>query len=1209
MRNRLDLKNRWWVSTSKHDARRSAQPGPLKIEELELAHDPENHPRQISLPGGWQYGLRPLEGAHGEKPHSDQTPTPTEAGNAGSSTPTKRLPSHFLTYAQRVKIPPAWRNHSVLLHLNNARYHVTAEINGVQVTHYVGGLEPHRVDVTEAIRPGEENEIVITVGDVGVSGHRPFDPHRFTGTRLPTCKEIENNLVHPVHYGGIDGRAVDEVRLEAAPPIRVEYVFAKPSVSSGTLHYTVALSNDTNRETTVRLRSIARPSRFNQPGLIKAGNLPSPKRLLDRDVVLPAKTTIQVKEEIPWPDARWWDTDDPFLYDLCTTLTERSPSVPPANSHIASRRLDLHRDTFGFREFTINGHDFLLNGRKIHLFGQSGHIGPKQHAMSLEEKIEFFRIAKVEGHINHVRLHARPMPKDWVIAADRAGMLITTETALWTTGFHSFDWAGSEDACYENVRNHFFEALVRRDRNNPSVVIWSLSNEMSPITPWDLTEDKNAAKMAAMTRVFKRILAEAAAEDDSRVIQMSSAMDFLGHLAMYNLHYPKNWQAFPDYPHTAYWLDHPFKFPWYGVGYSHMPSWVWRKDKPLYFGEYTCVFGATPDNQASIIGDVAFEEADFGTAKVQEKLWGMEAQAYRRQDVSGFCAWSFLLGNETDCRKLLAQPEAAVYVRAIRPLAVLDHNYRTECLADEEIAFPLSMHNDTRQETNLELVCEARINGASLTLHRMPRRTMKPGESVAFENRFLAPNVSEPTPLLYRVTLLQDGTVVDYWEKTITVHPRSCGIALPDDFGLFDPNRQWSLRLDRRGIQCPGLISDLSEESLAPLRALWIGFDADGANAGDWRRLRRALDSFVKEGGCLILDRPPLCVLADLPIPLSNGKGYAPENRLEITFAYAVAPFHPVLKGFQNKDFALWGESYYVARRCLDIPQEGNVIPLLAAGTDRAGLTCTPLLEMRYGKGSILVSTLEVVPAFEQSPIPAQLLASLATYRPAWNDRSVGVCLQDDAWQRVLEVGWLGNNEAWEKALEAEIALLDGRCIDESNTAPLAETLHNGRTVCLHALNVTQTRQLLQTLHLPGEVLPGTAKPGEWDVFRHTHPLTNGMTNNYLYWIVQKAKSAPWSLASLHPEPASALIRLPPQTENAASLTRRGALTVYRVGPGTLVLDNLRWHLTDLDEPERARRFIRCLLTNLGVPLLRGIAKRMSEEFETEAERRERGHF
>jgi hypothetical protein len=68
-------------------------------------------------------------------------------------------------------------------------------------------------------------------------------------------------------------------------------------------------------------------------------------------------------------------------------------------------------------------------------------------------------------------------------------------------------------------------------------------------------------------------------------------------------------------------------------------------------------------------------------------------------------------------------------------------------------------------------------------------------------------------------------------------------------------------------------------------------------------------------------------------------------------------------------------------------------------------------------------------------------------------------------------------------------------------------------------------------------------------------------------------------------------------------------VTVYAVGPGTLVIDNLRWQDPRLEEPERARRYLTCLLTNLGVPLAAGAEKRSSEDYETAEERREKGHF
>jgi len=1226
MREQIRLHSQWWVSVSAADARRAATNGGWSPTELEMAGDPENHPQQIDLPGGWAYGFRPrTPSSLGVDYDKDAQADPRFVG-VQTAADTKRLPSHFLSYARRVPIPPSWAGHTIFLHLNNARYHVTVVVNDRQVAQYVGGLEPHRLDVSEVIRPGEDNLILITVGDVGVSGHRPFDPFRFTGTRLPTCREIESNLVHPVRYGGSDGRGIEEAWLEAVPRVRVEYVFANPKVAQRLLRYRVAFANDTDVPVTVRVHSVARPSSdqtFRMPLLTAEGSSVAPESiapriLLDEVVTLPPREGLTLTCDIPWANAVLWDTDQPFLYELATTLSSaeadgplvRHEHRPDAGASDAGSLLDTQTDTFGFREFTINGHHFLLNGRVIHLHGQSGHVGPAQQAMTRAQKIEFLRIAKEEGHINHVRLHASPQDRRWVEAADRVGLLLTTETALWTTGFHSFDWAGSEEACYQNVRQHFFEALVRRDRNSPSVVIWSLSNEMSPITPWDLTEGPNAPKMADMTRVFRRILAEVAAEDDSRVVQMSSAMDFLGHLRMYNLHYPKNWQAYPDYPHTAYWLDKPFKFRWYGPGYAHMPSWSWRKDKPLYFGEYTCVFGPTPDVQSTIVGDIAFEEADFGTERVQEKLWPMEAKAYRRQDVSGFCAWAFLLGNDTDCRRLLDRPSAAAYVKAIRPLAVLDHGYQADTLAGAEVAIPLSLHNDTRHAVILELFCEAQWEDQVLGVDTMPARLMVPGETLAFVHRFLAPVVQAPARIRYRATLSADGAVVDQWEREIRVWPRQADLALPADVAFFDPDERVAAILAKRNLDGRSLIRELTRQTLSSVRALWMGFGAARAHTSDWRRFRETLHTFVRNGGVLILDQPPAAVLHDLPMPLNKAKGYAePDQRLEITYAFPCAPFHPVMAGFQEEDFALWGDDFYIAHECLEIPQEGNVVPLLVAGTDRAGLVSSPLMEMRYGRGSYLISTMEILDKLDQSPVPARLLGALACYRPHWDVRTVGISVEDDLWRRLLEVGYVGDRRPPQETIGAEIAVLDGLAMEALNPACVREALMAGHTVCLHGLTPEQTRRVLSFLQLPGDVLPGTARPGEWDVVRHAHPLTDGMANNALYWVVHKAKLAPWAAASTHPEPASARVRLPELSSQAISLTRRGALTVYRVGSGTLVFDHLRWHMTDIEEPERPRRYGRCLMTNLGVPLLKGVEKQIGREFETEAERRERGHI
>ncbi len=367
----------------------------------------------------------------------------------------KRLPAHWLSYARRVPIPAEFAGHTIFLHLDNVRYHVTLSVNGREIEHYVGGLEPHRLDITAAVTPGEDALLLLTIGDIGVSGHRPFDPFNYTGTRLPTCKEIENNHVHPVRYGGSDGRQVEHVTLEAVPPVRAEYVFANPSIAQGVLRYRVALVNDTDAVVYAHCRSEAVGA----------------KVLVDEPVSIPARGAITLERESPGRTLspgkpgprismtcapRWRPTDKRWTSTRTISASANSPSMVTASISTA------RKSTCTAIPGTSERHRMLCR---------------------LRRRCATWLILKERCHLNHIRLHAAPQDPRWVEAADRVGMLITTETALWTTGFSSFDWLGSEEACYENVRNHFLQALVRRDRNRPSVIIWSLSNEMSPITP------------------------------------------------------------------------------------------------------------------------------------------------------------------------------------------------------------------------------------------------------------------------------------------------------------------------------------------------------------------------------------------------------------------------------------------------------------------------------------------------------------------------------------------------------------------------------------------------------------------------------------------------------------------------------------------------------------------------------------------------------
>ncbi|MCL2707663.1 MAG: hypothetical protein FWF03_00955, partial [Defluviitaleaceae bacterium] len=963
-----------------------------------------------------------------------------------------------------------------------------------------------------------------------------------------------------------------------------EYAFANPSVSEGALHYCVEARNGTASDATVRLQSIACP--------MDGGGTPD-KLLVDETVSVPANSSRAFDYVIPWADAVLWDTENPFLYRIRNTLFNGSEII------------DDHEDYFGFREFTIRGHSYFLNGRKVRLFGQSGHIGPAHNALSLEQKISFFRDWKNLGNVNHVRLHARVQDKEWVVAADRTGMLITTETALWTTNMHSFDFAGSEQACFENVRNHFIEALVKRDRNNPSVVIWSLANEMSPHNPSHMSHPK----IAAMTRIYKRIIDEATALDKSRVLQISSASDYLGMLSTYNLHYPKSWQAYPDYPNTAYWIDSPWMFPWNRPDKSILASWQWRRDKPLYIGEFSCVFGATPDRQSTVVGDAAFEEDDYGTGLVNEKIWPMEINAYRRRDVSGFCPWVSMYGFDyTDVSEWLKRPDNAAFTYAQRPLALISHGYATDYFSGDEIPVPLSIHNDGARKKMISYRLEVFDGDKPIWSESAPAVAFGPAETAELTCRFRVPAYAECKELTLKALMEADGETADAWDKTFKIHPRNAGLTFSNDCAFFDPEGIFEAAFDKRGIAGASFVGELDGETdYSRYKSIWLNFKTAKARKGDWEKNKARLKSFVRDGGCVILDCADF-ELTGLPIEPKNGKGYAEGERLEITYAYVSAPNHPAVGGLSDDCFSLWGADYYVARRCYQIPEKGNSTPLLVAGTDSEGLTKTPLFEIRLGMGSFFVCALELASKLNEAPIAARLIKSIADYSPWREPKTTRACVGDETLNRMKEIGFTGESVTLAEALEADVSVIDGKKICDGDFAPIKRAVESGKTVCLHALYEASTRNAMEVFSIEGDVMPGAIEKGKWDAIRHGNRFSDGMTSGSLFWIVGKARLAMWVPATHHPAPASALIK--PSGERVASLlTKRGAAAAFEFGGGALIIDNLRWESGEIDEPERPRRYLSNLLTNMGVALSSGTADEEASDFETAVEKRERGHF
>ena len=178
---------------------------------------------------------------------------------------------------------------------------------------------------------------------------------------------------------------------------------------------------------------------------------------------------------------RFWSVDDPHLYSF----------------EIAGERF-----RYGIRTIEWTADDgFHLNGRRLQLQGVNLHsdLGPIGMAFDVDAARRQLAIMKDMG-VNAIRTSHNPPAPQFLDLCDEMGFVV------WDEGFDKWnDLSGRRpDQNLEEYVIRNMEALVRRDRNHPSVVVWSIGNEIKPASddyPEGMTKQRNAAFRAAARRL------------------------------------------------------------------------------------------------------------------------------------------------------------------------------------------------------------------------------------------------------------------------------------------------------------------------------------------------------------------------------------------------------------------------------------------------------------------------------------------------------------------------------------------------------------------------------------------------------------------------------------------------------------------------------------------------------------------------------------
>jgi hypothetical protein len=345
------------------------------------------------------------------------------------------------TYRRRVSAPAAWDGSRIVLSFGAVHHRAVVSVDGAVVGEHTGGYESFEIDVTDALRPGAE-----AVLEVAVTA--PADKRAIPHGKQRSLPRDDYDGVAFTPTSGI----WQTVWLEAR---------------GRTYARSVSLRGDSLTGIDVRVELAGDAPAGHAVTATTAG----------RTVELLADGTGVAKGRIDIDDPRLWTTADPHLYRV---------EVRTGDDRVTA--------TTGLRRFEARGEELYLNGDRVYLRGvldqgywpDTGLTAPDAAAL-----LRDLDLARGLGY-NLVRKHLKFEEPLWLHEADRTGMLV---------------WA--EPACpsrFSPEAAQAFEAqlpaMVERDGNHPSIVVWGLYNEEWGLD-WDIPGSPERAEAAV--RAYERL--------------------------------------------------------------------------------------------------------------------------------------------------------------------------------------------------------------------------------------------------------------------------------------------------------------------------------------------------------------------------------------------------------------------------------------------------------------------------------------------------------------------------------------------------------------------------------------------------------------------------------------------------------------------------------------------------------------------------------
>lgn len=888
-------------------------------------------------------------------------------------------------YRHYIDLPADIKGKKLELHFDAVAQSCEVFVNGKSVGGHIGMFGEFVCDITDAAKVGK-NVIALHVIRQPNRSQKTSSSEDVIAVEITVA--ITNEMVSTLpkgFYMNTPAGIWQPASLVITSPASVSDIFVKPRTDSAEVE--VEISNTSKSAKNLKLAYAIKD---------KSDDSILTENKQGISVKVPASSKQKITLKTPKVSPKLWTPTTPDMYSFEVALIDNA------------KVCDQSKVNFGFRTFETKGNQFLLNGKPIWLRGGNHTPAPYTPNNSALAK-KFVSLARL-GNVNITRTHVAPMARAWIDAANEGGLMISYE-GIWPWLMHAP--AGVPEKSLEEAwRNNYIE-LLKKYRNDPSIVMWTVNNEMK-----FLSGEKDLDLYKAKWEVLNKTIKLMREVDPTRPVIADSA--YFRKAARNNYENVIKANNFDDgdvddFHNYSGWYNESF-FHHYYTAYENQAT----PDRPLISQELATGYPNNDDGlpcryytynryvPQGLIGDYAYDNSDpqyflrstaFNTKELAEVV-----RRYGRNHLAGVMHFAYLTWYKNVCDAKTVAPAlpALELKKGLSPVLASAELFGRHFYFGDTLSPKICLVNDSEDFSDIKsatLVAQVSAGGKVIASQTLKAPVLKYYSNEWIDNfKLKIPEQNLPrTDAKFELILKSGDKVIAKNDYDILLASKKWAFGdmskLRSKILVYNPDNLYSEVLKNYDFKTTSTLNNMSNVKLLIVV---------GKSALSDASLNKEILKFVQKGGRLLALNCGESAMTLLPDTITKFRvkpeGGAGTNLPEIMNFKDAG--HAVFRGLEPLDLR-WFENpefdrnnvrvvpyvatgYYQFDRSkparticeymnihVDLGKEGAAASLKFTGST--------ILEIKEGKGKIILSEV-AINAANTDPVAAKLLSNMIQY-------------------------------------------------------------------------------------------------------------------------------------------------------------------------------------------------------------------------------------